>query len=129
MSATCTTDNTLTLEEFLRRTNDRARVRLFTQRHYEAFIENVASARMAAKACVPYYWEINGGRVGSSYKYAADTARCGVFSVPPTPAMEEGWVSVFHDRVRASVSVPCIYRGGERSYLKWFRSKGGYWFT
>jgi hypothetical protein len=129
MSAVCTPAHSLTLEEFLTRTNGSSRVRLFTQRHYDEFIEHVASARMAAKACVPYYWEINGGCVGSSYKYVAYTARCGVFSVPPTPTMEEGWVSVFHDRVRASVSVPCIYSGGKGSYLKWFRSKGGYWFT
>jgi hypothetical protein len=117
-------------EYFLRETNGRGHVRLFTASHYKSFREHAKAAQFAAKACLPYYWEDNAGCVGRSYKYAADTARCGVYACPPaTSADKEGYVMMVYDRVRCSVNVPCIYRGGERSYRKWFRSKGGYWFT
>lgn len=118
------------LEGFLHSTNGRGRVRVFSKSHYEEFLEHLQHARAAAKACLPYYWEDNAGCVGTSYKYAADTARCGVYSCPPaSPEDKEGYVMMFYDRVRAGNNVKCIYNGGRRSYDKWFRSKGGYWFS
>ena len=130
MSRTIPTQALPSLEYFLREVNGRGHVRLLNEKHYKIFREHVAAAEAAAKACLPYYWEDNAGTVSRSYKYAADTARCGVYACPPaTPEDEHGYVLMVYDRVRCSVNVPCIYRGGERSYLKWFRSKGGYWFT
>lgn len=130
MSRTVATQELPSLDYFLREVNGRGRVRLLHERHYRVFREHVKAAADAAANCQPYYWEDNAGTVGSSYKYAADTARCGVYACPPaTPADTQGYVVMVYDRVRCSVNVPCIYRGGKRSYLKWFNSKGGYWFT
>jgi hypothetical protein len=120
-----------TLEQFLAATNRRARRRLFDPSHYDLFIEHVRSAGDAAAANEPWYWECNGGFVGRSYKYSADTARCGVYTLPAIRFRLGVVVTVF-DRARASVNVPCIYRGGERSYLKDFRErrrKEEWWFV
>lgn len=121
-----------TLEQFLAATNRRARRRLFDPSHYDLFIEHVRSAGDAAAANEPWYWECNGGFVGRSYKYHADTARCGVYTLPAMECQVAGIVVPVFDRVRASVRVPCIYHGGERSYLKSFRyrrRKEAWWFV
>ena len=122
-----------TLEQFLLDTNRGARrARMFDPSHYDLFIEHVRSAGDAAAANEPYYWEGNAGCVGRSYKYAAETARCGVYTLPAMQFRHSGIVVPVCDRPRASVSVPCIYRGGERSYLKDFRErkrKEEWWFV
>lgn len=130
MSRTYVTESVPPLEFFLMETNRTARVRLFDASDYERFMEHVAEAQAAAKHCLPYYWENNGGTVSKSYKYCADTARCGVYACPSALSGDEhGYIMVVYDRVRCSTRVPCIYRGGERSYIKWFNSKKGYWFA
>lgn len=117
-------------DKFLAATNGRSRVRVFCKADHSLFVENVLAAVDSAMTGNPYYWEINAGCVGKSYKYAASTARCGVYTLPPVGQATEGAVCVVYDRVRASVSVKCIHHGGERSYLKWFRdSKKGWWFA
>ena len=103
-----------TLAEFLSMANGRARKRLFDESDYDSFR---FAASEAAIANGPVYVENNTGGVANNYGSTTTTARWGVWRMP------SGRVEFIVDRPRISGrSVGCAYHGGERSYLKMYRT-------
>jgi len=102
--------------EFLERANGKCRTRVFSAVDYDDFRTALVSAVSAAIKREPYYVEWDAGGVANSYKYATSTARCGLYTTP------SGHIVPVVDRPAARrKGASCIYNGGERSYLKWFR--------
>ena len=107
----------MTREEFLARTNQRCRQRLFGEREYQAFLCAVAGAEIAAGEVLGYYEENNAGGVANAYKNTTTTARWGVYVDPTTKQV----VTVV-DRCQVSgPNVKCVRNGGERAYHKAWR--------
>jgi len=109
---------------FLAKCNDGKRVRTFDKGDYSLLRCAFEEAERSAKKREPYYRAFNAGGVAKNYGYPATTARCGVFTTT------DGSIRVVFDRVRVSGrAVPCIFPGGERSYLRDFKSRlHKYWF-
>ena len=101
-----------TLDEFLAKTNGRARTRTFIEWDYARFIEAIESALNAAACDTPYYAEATEGGVANAYKYMTTTARWGVWVEPETHVVQ--WVA---DRPTINGRhVGCVRHGGERQY-------------
>ena len=106
----------MTCNEFLERTNRGCRQRVFCDGDYKEFCDAVMDAVAAAAERKPFYLEWDAGGVANSYRYATTTARCGVYTTP-----DRHVVPVVDRTAARKGRASCIYGGGERSYLKWFR--------
>ncbi len=102
---------------FLSVANRKGKKRIFDSFEHDEFCENIIQAIDCAIERKPFYWEINAGIVGRSYKYKCESANCGVYSIP------EFNIIYYIGRVQCNGSVRCVFHGGERSYNKWFRDK------
>lgn len=103
-------------EEFFLLANERAKVRIFEERDYNAYCEAYQKAEKAAINGQPYYADANAGGVANSYGYRTSSARWGVWVTNDKEVEDKV------DRYSICSSwVSHSYPWGERKYFSDFR--------
>lgn len=110
-------NNIPTLKEFLAKTNRKCYVRVFSEGDYSWFLKAIKEAEIRNKNGLPFYHCDNMGGVANAYKWAADTARWGVWIDPidKTIHLDYGRIKCY------GRNVACSYYGGEKKYASDWR--------